>query len=202
MSIDLSKYGGPAEATQEDVHKLIDSMRERHTAEQKEHITKAAGISKELVELRAASSQTLALQAENEALKVAASEREEKDKAERMKKLLDGAQAAGKFETAKRGDWETTFKAVGETVCARMLKDMKAVVPIGQRIGAGGDGEESTSDRCEKVVRQIMADEKLTYDVAFAKAYQRNTKLFQQRDNEQLAASRGSGPAYGGDSEE
>lgn len=202
VGVDLSKWGGPVDASQEDVNKMIDGLQARHAGEQKDLVEKAAGARRELVDLKQAAAQTLALQAENEQLKAEKADREEKDQASAMKKLLDGAQAAGKFKAEKRSEWEKVFKSVGEQACASLLKDAAVVVPIGQRIGVGGDGEETTTERCEKVVRQIMKDESVTYDVAFAKAYQRNTKLFQQRDNEQLAASRGSGQGYGGDSEE
>ena len=189
--MNLKKFGGPENGTEEDVEKLIKSATDKVIEEN-------ASVRKQLAEVKTTAGEALQLQAENEQLKKVIADRDEKEQAAQMKKLLDGAIAAGKFSPAERADWESTFKAVGAVRCERLLKNMAAVVPMGQRIGAGGDGEESTGARCEKIVRKIMEDDKVSYDVAFQKAYQRNAKLFQKRDNEQLAASRAGGNVYGG----
>lgn len=213
MGFDLRKYGGAESATDDEVLKLLGEKHvalEKASAERTSAVEKAAvdktaliekvgALQKELGEVKATASQALALQEENERLTKAAADRDAKDKAETMKKMLDAAQKAGKFAPEKRPDWEIVFKQAGETVCARMLKDAPVVIPIGKRVGSGGEGEESTTQQCEKIVRQIMTDEKIPYDQAFTKAFSRNQKLFERRDAEQLALSSVRGTMIGGD---
>ncbi len=79
---------------------------------------------------------------------------------------------------------------------------MPAVVPIGERVGSGGDGEETTTQQCEKIVQKIVEDEKVTWDVAYSKAYSRNPRLFKQRDREQLAMAKAQSSVLGDDGEE
>ena len=200
--MNLKKFGGPESASDEDVERLLtdkESALEKAIAEKRGQADQVVDLKKQLADLRMASAETITLQAKVEELQKAISDREEKDQAARMKKLLDGAIAAGKFKAAKRPDWEKTFKSAGEAVTTRILADMPAVVPIGERVGSGGEGEETIDERCEKLVRQIMTEEKVGYDVAMTKAYSRNSKLFKQRDAAQLQRAAVHGEAYGGE---
>ena len=202
--MNLKKYGGPENGTEDDIVKLLDSSAasvEKAGADRKALLEKNAGLEKQIAELKAASGDTIALQIKLETLEREKEEREKKDKAASCKKLIDGAIAAGKIRAEKRADWEKVFETSGEAVTTRLLADAPVVVPIGQRIGSGGEGEDSTEGKCRKVIEKIMNDEKLPFDQAYSKAYQRNPKLFQLRDREQLAASSANGHTYGGDSE-
>jgi len=194
-TMNLKKFGGPENGTEEDVEKLLKASTSKMIEEN-------AGLRKELSEVKTTAGEALALQAKVEELQKNIDDRNEKDLATSMKKVLDGAVAAGKIRAAERTEWEKNFRDLGGARCERILKNMAAVVPMGQRIGAGGDGEESTTERCEKIVQKIMQDEKVTFDVAYSKAYGRNSKLFQQRDAEQLAiAGGGIGGGVEGDAE-
>ena len=199
--MNLKKFGGPENASDEDVETLLaakETVIEKATAEKRAQADQVLDLKKQLADLRVASAETISLQAKVEELETEKKEREEKDQNARMKKLLDGAIAAGKFKAAKRPDWEKIFKSSGEAVTARTLADMPAVVPIGERLGTGGDGEETIEEQCEKIVRQIMADQKVSYDVAMTKAYAKNSKLFKRRDAEQLAKASHGGQEFGG----
>lgn len=203
--MNLKKFGGPESASDEDVERLLadkDSALEKAVADKRAQADQVVELKKQMAELRTASAETITLQAKVEELQKSIDDREEKDQTTAMKKLLDGAIAAGKFKAAKRPDWEKTFKSTGEAVTARLLADMPAVVPLGERIGSGGEGEETTTQRCEKLIRQVMTDDKVGYDVALERAYARNSKLFKQRDAEQLAKSATGGAEFGGDDNE
>lgn len=200
-TMNLKKFGGPESASDEDVERLLaekDTALEKAVTEKRAQADQVLDLKKQLSELRVASGETISLQAKVEELQKTISDREEKDQAARMKKVLDGATAAGKFKAADRPDWEKTFKSSGEAVTTRILAKMPAVVPIGERVGSGGEGEETTTERCEKIVQQIMKDQSVGYDVALTKAYAKNSKLFKQRDAEQLAKAASGGQEFGG----
>lgn len=131
------------------------------------------------------SARELQLEAALEKLQKQVDDTDSAQRAKSKKELLDAGAAAGKFAVADRKQWEALHDK-DSVLCASMLKTMQPVVPISQRIGSGGDGEETTNERCDKIVEQIMKDDKVTYDVAFAKAYGRNRALFERRDFEQL----------------
>lgn len=188
----LKKYGGPENASEEDVTKFLDKLvseRDQAAADKRTHLEKNLSLEKQLAEVKGTAAEALELQAKVEKLEKANQERDENEQKARMKKLLDSAIAAGKFEASDRPDWEKIFKA-DEKACERQLSKMKAVVPIGKRVGAGGDGEESTFDQCEALIQKIMTDEKVAKDVAYDKARRRNPKLFAKYDAEHLEAAR------------
>jgi hypothetical protein len=138
--------------------------------------------------------EALKMQGELDDLRKQVADNQAAQKAKHRKELLDAGAKAGKFMVADRPQWEKLYEK-DPMLCETMLKTMQAVVPIGQRVGSGADGEEGTADQCEKIIRQIMKDEStpekpVTYDVAFTKAYTRNRTLFERRDQEQLAIAK------------
>jgi phage head maturation protease len=148
-------------------------------------------------EVEGSSARELELQGEIDKLTKRVNDEADARKKESKKQLLDAAARAGKFAVADRKQWETLYDK-DVALCEIMLKTMQPVVPINQRVGSGGDGEETTEQRCEKIIQQIikdesMADKPVTYDVAFAKAYGRNRALFERRDQEQIDIAK----AYG-----
>lgn len=196
--LNLKKFGGPENGTEEDVEKLIKVSTDKAIEEVSRDNT---SLRKQLAEVKSTAGDALALQAENEALKKNISDRDEKEQAAQMKKILDGAIKAGKIEAAARPKWEKRFKVLGAADCEDVLKNMPVTVPMNERLGAGGADDETIGDQVKKVIREIMVQDKCSEDVAIAKAYKTHSKLMKARDNAQLALSRHGGSMYGGDSE-
>jgi PBP1b-binding outer membrane lipoprotein LpoB len=178
----------------EDFFGRIEKVIGKVAAEKVEPVVKADPVADPAVGRTA---RELDLSTQVEKLQKQVSENEAAQKAKAKKELLDAGAKAGKFAVADRKQWEALYEKDG-ALCESMLKTMQTVVPINQRVGSGGDGEESTEDRCEKIIQQIMKDEStpekpVTYDVAFTKAYTRNRVLFERRDQEQLDIAKAHG---------
>jgi hypothetical protein len=180
--LDLRKFGGPEDASDEDVVKFIDGLLEKHASSTKGLADANAATTRELVELKTAAATTIALQAKVEALEDELKKRDESDRNKRMKELLDASQAAGKFKVADRPKWEKVFKSAGEATCSDLLKNAAVVVAIGERIGADGAEIESLDSKCDKIVREIMKRDTVTFDKAMSSAYREHPALFRKRD--------------------
>lgn len=204
MGFNLKKWGGAENASEDDVAKILDGQKgqvETLTTEKRVLAEEVTSLKKQVAESKSGSAEAIALQAKVEQLETEKRDREEKDAAAAMKKLMDGAIAAGKFKPEKRPKWEETFKKVGEKLCGELIKDLPAVVPIGERVGSGGGTEKSASDQFDELADVIAAELakkdslqiEQCYDRAYKIASQRNPALAKARDQEQLALNAGVG---------
>jgi Putative phage serine protease XkdF len=202
MTFNLQKWGGPENGTDEAIAKALDDRDVAVTkvnAEKRALVEQIDALNKQIKDLRNNSTEVTVLQAKIEKLETDISERDEKEQAERMKKLLDNAGAAGKFKAGNRPHWEKVFKEAGEATCSKLLADQPVIVPIGQRVGSGADGEvKSAMQRFEELADQIMKDEKVSIDKAYNIASRRDPKLKAERDKESLRSSQRVGMALVG----
>ena len=139
----------------------------------------------------------LKMQAQIDELQESLVKREKEDIETRKKLVLDAAASAGKFRVAERKQWEKDYDANPKMV-ERILKTMAAVVPIGERKGSGGSGDDKSADEqfndlVEAEVQKVMANEKIDWATAYPKAVnsvtKRHPQLWETRSIESLQQS-------------
>jgi len=113
----------------------------------------------------------------------------------KRKQILDLACAAGKFRANERKQWEKDYDT-NPGMVERVLKSMAAVVPMGERVGVGADGDDDSADEkfqslVDEKAKEIVAMDKCDYPTAWQRAvdqvFRKHPELWEARTNETLA---------------